>query len=97
MAAWAGLGDYARARNLVACARRVAGEHAGRFPDGEAGLLKLPGVGRYTAAAIAAIAFGRRAVVVDANVERVVSRLFAISTPLPAARPEIREIGRAHV
>src|SRR3546814_8387716 len=82
MAAWAGLGYYARARNLVACARRVAGEHAGRFPDGEAGLLKLPGVGRYTAAAIAAIAFGRRAVVVDANVERVVSRLFAVKEPL---------------
>jgi len=90
MAAWAGLGYYARARNLLACARVVAGEHGGRFPDSEAGLLALPGVGAYTAAAVAAIAFGARAVVVDANVERVVSRLFAIDTPLPASRPEIR-------
>jgi A/G-specific adenine glycosylase len=86
MAAWAGLGYYARARNLVACARAVAGGHGGRFPDTEAGLRALPGVGRYTAAAVAAIAFGRRAVVVDANVERVVSRLFAVEEPLPAAR-----------
>lgn len=86
MAAWAGLGYYARARNLIACARRVAGEHRGRFPDSEAELRKLPGIGRYTAAAIAAIAFGRRAVAVDANVERVVARLFAVETPLPAAR-----------
>ncbi len=91
MAAWAGLGYYARARNLVACARVIAGEHGGRFPATEAGLRKLPGVGAYTAAAIAAIAFGCRAVVVDANVERVVSRLFAIEMPLPAARPAIRE------
>jgi A/G-specific adenine glycosylase len=89
MAAWAGLGYYARARNLIACARTVAGEHGGRFPDTEAALGKLPGIGRYTAAAIAAIAFGRRAVVVDANVERVVARLFAVDTPLPAAREEI--------
>lgn len=90
LAAWAGLGYYARARNLVKCARVVAGEHDGRFPDTEAGLRALPGVGDYTAAAIAAIAFGRRAVVVDANVERVVARLFAIDTPLLAAKPEIR-------
>jgi A/G-specific adenine glycosylase len=89
MAAWAGLGYYARARNLVACARRVAGELGGRFPDSEECLRQLPGVGRYTAAAIAAIAFGRRAVVVDANVERVVSRLFALEQPLPASREEI--------
>jgi A/G-specific adenine glycosylase len=89
MAAWAGLGYYARARNLLACARRVAGELDGRFPDSEDGLRGLPGVGRYTAAAIAAIAFGRRAVVVDANVERVVARLFAVETELPAAREEI--------
>jgi len=92
MAAWAGLGYYARARNLVACARAVAGEHGGRFPDTEEGLRALPGVGAYTAAAIAAIAFGRRAVVVDANVERVVSRLFAIAEPLPASRPRIRAL-----
>jgi len=89
MAAWAGLGYYARARNLVACARTVANELGGRFPDSEEALRKLPGIGRYTAAAIAAIAFGRRAVVVDANVERVVARLFAVETPLPAAREEI--------
>jgi A/G-specific adenine glycosylase len=89
MAAWAGLGYYARARNLVACAKYVSRELNGRFPDTEAKLRKLPGIGRYTAAAIAAIAFGRRAVVVDSNVERVVARLFAIETPLPAAREEI--------
>ncbi|MEC3951155.1 A/G-specific adenine glycosylase [Sphingobium sp. HWE2-09] len=90
MAAWAGLGYYARARNLLACARAVAQQHGGVFPDTEAGLRALPGVGAYTAAAVAAIAFGRRAVVIDANVERVVARLFAIATPLPAARPAIR-------
>ena len=88
MAAWAGLGYYARARNLVACARMVAAA-GGAFPDMEAELRKLPGIGRYTAAAIAAIAFGRRAVVVDANVERVVSRLFAVKEPLPAARERL--------
>jgi A/G-specific adenine glycosylase len=86
MAAWAGLGYYARARNLVACARIVASDHGGRFPDSEEALRKLPGIGRYTAAAIAAIAFGRRATAVDANVERVVSRLFAVEAPLPGAR-----------
>ena len=89
MSAWAGLGYYARARNLVACARVVAGEHRGRFPANEAELRKLPGIGRYTAAAIAAIAFGERAVVVDANVERVVSRLHALKERLPAARETI--------
>jgi len=88
MSAWAGLGYYARARNLIACARAVAA--IGAFPDTEDGLRALPGVGAYTAAAVAAIAFGRRAVVVDANVERVVARLFAIEAPLPQARPEIR-------
>ncbi|MBW8785805.1 MAG: A/G-specific adenine glycosylase [Novosphingobium sp.] len=89
MTAWAGLGYYARARNLLACARAVA-ERGGRFPDNEAELRALPGLGTYTAAAVAAIAFGRRAVVVDANVERVVARLFAIGEPLPAAKPAIR-------
>ena len=78
MAAWAGLGYYARARNLLACARVVSSEHGGDFPRTEAALRALPGLGAYTAAAIAAIAFGERAVVVDANVERVVARLFAI-------------------
>jgi A/G-specific adenine glycosylase len=89
MAAWAGLGYYSRARNLIACARAVVAGHGGRFPDSEDGLRALPGIGGYTAAAIAAIAFGRRAVVVDGNVERVVARLFAIETPLPAAKPLI--------
>jgi A/G-specific adenine glycosylase len=85
---WAGLGYYARARNLHACAQAVAAR--GGFPDTEEGLRALPGIGAYTAAAIAAIAFDRPAVVVDGNVERVVSRVFAIETPLPAAKPEIR-------
>ena len=89
MAAWAGLGYYARARNLLACAREVA--RLGAFPRTEAGLRALPGLGAYTAAAVAAIAFGERAVVVDANVERVVSRLFAIDEPLPGGRAAIRE------
>ncbi len=89
MAAWAGLGYYSRARNLVKAARVVAA--MGGFPDSEEGLRELPGVGAYTAAAIAAIAFGRRAVVVDANVERVVARLFMIEEPLPGARKAIRE------
>lgn len=89
LAAWAGLGYYSRARNLVKAARIVAG--MGGFPDTEEELRKLPGVGAYTAAAIAAIAFGRRAVVVDANVERVVARLFLIEQPLPGARLAIRE------
>ncbi|MGN6357245.1 MAG: A/G-specific adenine glycosylase [Novosphingobium sp.] len=88
MAAWAGLGYYARARNLLACARAVAGR-GGEFPGSEAELRQLPGLGQYTAAAVAAIAFGRRAVVVDANVERVVARLFAIDVPLPGGKPAI--------
>jgi A/G-specific adenine glycosylase len=88
LAEWAGLGYYARARNLHACAQAVAGR--GGFPDTEDGLRTLPGVGAYTAAAIAAIAFDRPAVVVDGNVERVVARLFAVETPLPDAKPELR-------
>ncbi|MGN6375895.1 MAG: A/G-specific adenine glycosylase, partial [Sphingomonas sp.] len=91
MAAWAGLGYYSRARNLIKCARAVVAEHGGRFPDWEEALRTLPGIGGYTAAAIAAIAFGRRAVVIDGNVERVVARLFAIDTPLPAAKPIVRD------
>ncbi len=90
MAAWAGLGYYARARNLLAAARAVVADHGGRFPDTEERLRTLPGVGPYTAAAIAAFAFGRRAIVIDGNVERVITRRFAIETPLPAARAEIR-------
>jgi A/G-specific adenine glycosylase len=91
LAAWAGLGYYARARNLHACARIVS-ERGGKFPEDEAGLRKLPGIGDYTAAAIAAIAFGKRATPVDGNIERVVARLFAVTTPLPAAKAEIRAL-----
>ncbi len=89
MAAWAGLGYYARARNLLKCARTIAAEFDGVMPDTEGELQKLPGIGPYSAAAIAAIAFGQRAVVMDANVERVVARLFAIDAPLPASKPII--------
>jgi A/G-specific adenine glycosylase len=87
MNAWAGLGYYSRARNLHACAKAVMAEHGGRFPGTEAGLRSLPGIGPYTAAAVAAIAFNRRAAAVDGNVERVMSRLFALETPMPAGRP----------
>ncbi|WP_417622755.1 A/G-specific adenine glycosylase [Parasphingorhabdus sp.] len=90
MAAWAGLGYYARARNLHKCAVHITENMNGIFPQKESELLKLPGVGAYTAAAIAAIAFGERAVVVDANIERLVARLFAIDTPLPKGKAEIR-------
>lgn len=89
LASWAGLGYYARARNLHKCAQMVAGEFKGRFPETEAELLRLPGVGTYTAAAIAAIAFDQRAVVVDGNVERAMARLFRIETPLPDAKSEL--------
>ncbi len=91
MRQWAGLGYYSRARNLHACARAVVERFGGRFPPDEAALLSLPGLGPYTAAAVAAIAFGRRAVVVDGNVERVVARFFAIGTPLPEAKALIRK------
>jgi A/G-specific adenine glycosylase len=90
LAAWAGLGYYARARNLHACARALVERHGGRFPATEADLRALPGIGDYTAAAIAAIAFDVRATPIDGNIERVVARLFAITTPLPAAKEEIR-------
>ncbi|MGQ0588626.1 MAG: A/G-specific adenine glycosylase [Sphingosinicella sp.] len=92
MRAWAGLGYYARARNLLACARAVVAGHGGRFPEDEATLLKLPGIGPYTAAAIVAIGFGKRAVAVDGNVERVVSRLFAVKEQLPGSRKAIRAL-----
>jgi A/G-specific adenine glycosylase len=91
-AAWAGLGYYARARNLHACAKVVAHELAGRFPDTEDALRALPGIGPYTAAAIAAIAFERPANVVDGNVERVMARLFAVETPMPTAKPQIKAL-----
>jgi A/G-specific adenine glycosylase len=90
MGEWAGLGYYARARNLLKCARVICDAHDGAFPDTYAGLIALPGIGPYTAAAIAAIAFDRAEVVVDGNVERVMARLFEIVTPLPAAKPELK-------
>ncbi|RAK60079.1 A/G-specific adenine glycosylase [Phenylobacterium hankyongense] len=97
MAAWAGLGYYARARNLLACARAVAREHGGVFPDTEEGLRILPGLGPYTAAAVAAIAFDRPGNVVDGNVERVMARLFAVEQPLPDAKPELKRLAAALV
>lgn len=92
MAAWAGLGYYARARNLIACARAVTDAHGGVFPNTEEGLLGLPGVGPYTAAAVAAIAFDRASNVVDGNVERVISRLNAVEEPLPSAKPALKAL-----
>jgi A/G-specific adenine glycosylase len=92
LAAWAGLGYYSRARNLHACAQVIASEHGGEFPSTEQALLTLPGIGAYTAAAIAAIAFNRHAAAVDGNVERVVARLFAIDEPLPGAKPRIKTL-----
>jgi A/G-specific adenine glycosylase len=89
---WAGLGYYSRARNLHACAVAVLRDHGGMFPDTEEGLRGLPGIGPYTAAAIAAIAFGRRTMPVDGNIERVVSRLFAVDEPLPQAKPLIQRL-----
>jgi A/G-specific adenine glycosylase len=87
---WAGLGYYARARNLHACAKAVTERHGGLFPRSETELATLPGIGAYTAAAIAAIAFGARAAPVDGNIERVVARLFAVADELPAAKEKIR-------
>ncbi len=92
MEAWAGLGYYARARNLLACARAVVADHDGRLPADEAALRQLPGIGAYTAAAVAAFAHGARAIIIDGNVERVITRLAAIDTPLPAARREIAAV-----
>jgi A/G-specific adenine glycosylase len=92
---WAGLGYYSRARNLHACAVAVLRDHGGDFPDTEDGLRELPGIGPYTAAAIAAIAFDRRTMPVDGNIERVVSRLFAVEDPLPKVKPEIQRLAAA--
>jgi A/G-specific adenine glycosylase len=89
---WAGLGYYARARNLHACAQTVVERHGGVFPAAEAGLRELPGIGAYTAAAVAAIAFGQRAAPVDGNIERVIARICAVTEPLPGAKPLIREL-----
>ena len=92
LALWAGLGYYSRARNLHRCAKVIVEEYGGRFPDTEAELQKLPGVGPYTAAAIAAIAFDQPATPVDGNVERVVARLFAIAQPLPQSKSELKRL-----
>jgi A/G-specific adenine glycosylase len=92
LTAWAGLGYYARARNLHACARTVAERHGGRFPDTEEGLRALPGIGPYTAAAVAAIAFDRPASPVDGNIERVTARLFSVTEPLPGAKPKLKAL-----
>ncbi|MEP5731566.1 MAG: A/G-specific adenine glycosylase [Sulfitobacter sp.] len=89
MGEWAGLGYYARARNLLKCARVVVDQHNGRFPTDHDSLLKLPGIGPYTAAAVASIAFDQPKTVLDGNVERVMARLYDIHTPLPAAKPEL--------
>ncbi|OCK58979.1 A/G-specific adenine glycosylase [Bradyrhizobium sp. LMTR 3] len=89
---WAGLGYYSRARNLHACAVAVLRDHGGIFPDNEEGLRRLPGIGPYTAKAIAAIAFDIRTMPVDGNIERVVSRLYAVEEPLPQAKPLIGEL-----
>ncbi len=90
MKAWAGLGYYARARNLHACAKIVARELGGKFPETVEELASLPGIGPYTSAAIAAIAFNRPAAAIDSNVDRVISRYFAIEEPLPGSKPRIR-------
>jgi A/G-specific adenine glycosylase len=94
MGAWAGLGYYARARNLLACARAVSERHAGRFPETEEELRALPGFGPYTAAAVGAIAFDLPTNVVDGNVERVMARLYAVETPLPAAKPQLKRLAQ---
>jgi A/G-specific adenine glycosylase len=91
MGEWAGLGYYARARNLLKCARVVVDEHDGAFPADHAALLKLPGIGPYTAAAVSSIAFDLPFTVLDGNVERVMARLYDIHTPLPSAKPELME------
>lgn len=96
MKAWAGLGYYARARNLLKCARVVVADHGGRFPDTEAALLTLPGVGPYTAAAVASIAFDRQATVLDGNVERVMARLHAVEDPLPDSKETLRALAAQH-
>jgi A/G-specific adenine glycosylase len=97
MRAWAGLGYYSRARNLHTCAKIVAGPLKGKFPDTVAGLQGLPGIGPYTAAAVAAIAYGRPVAAIDGNAERVLARLYSIDTPLPAARSEIKAKAAAMV
>ena len=95
MAAWAGLGYYARARNLLKCARVVVDDHDGVFPDTVDGLLKLPGIGPYTAAAVASIAFNQKATVLDGNVERVMARMYDVHDPLPGVKPHLMALAAA--
>lgn len=97
MREWAGLGYYARARNLHKCAQIIASEHGGVFPDEVADLIRLPGVGEYTAAAIAAIAFNKPETAVDGNVERIMARFHRIDTPLPAAKRELRSLAAHYI
>lgn len=92
LAEWAGLGYYSRARNLHACARMVVTDYGGKFPRGERELMCLPGIGPYTAAAISAIAYGEPATPVDGNVERVISRLFAVTKPLPTSKGDLKKL-----
>jgi len=92
LAMWAGLGYYARARNLHRCAQMVRDDFGGRFPDSEAALLKLPGIGPYTAATMAAICFGEATNIVDGNVERVIARLHAEAAPLPKSKPLLKKL-----
>ncbi|MEJ6399169.1 A/G-specific adenine glycosylase [Yoonia sp. 208BN28-4] len=95
MAAWAGLGYYARARNLLKCARAVVADHGGQFPDTYDALIKLPGIGPYTAAAVSSIAFDRPETVLDGNVERVMARMYDAHTPLPEAKPKLMTLAEA--
>ena len=92
LAMWAGLGYYSRARHLHKCAKTIVEDFGGTFPTSERELIKLPGVGPYTAAAIAAIAFNQPTTPVDGNIERIIARLFAIKTPLPVAKPELKRL-----
>ncbi|MEP1767059.1 MAG: A/G-specific adenine glycosylase [Sulfitobacter sp.] len=96
MAEWAGLGYYARARNLLKCARTIVADHGGAFPADHDALLKLPGIGPYTAAAVSSIAFDLPHAVLDGNVERVIARLYDFHTPLPEAKPQLMRFAAAH-
>ena len=97
LAAWAGLGYYARARNLHAAAKIVANQMNGKFPGTAEGLRALPGIGGYTAGAIAAIAYDEKQAAMDANAERVIARLYAVETPLPKAKAQLHALGMALV
>jgi A/G-specific adenine glycosylase len=96
MAEWAGLGYYARARNLLKCARAIVAEHEGVFPADHDALLKLPGIGPYTAAAVSSIAFDLPHAVLDGNVERVMARIYDLHTPLPEAKPQLMAYAKTH-